>query len=132
MMSSSVTISSKHALVPAAQATSIRLFMGFFIFQGRGKACTGEKQLSRLSTAAAPCSNTLPCFSKQRGVHRFSTNQSGSQKRNPQSALRLLITAWWNLNRRLSDSCLLPFTRVASCNAAQQSSAELITFISIN
>lgn len=108
-------MSDEHTLIPtAAQAISIRLLWAFS-FHGRAKVWTGEKQLRRLSTAAAlvPTHSHAPANST--AYTDFPRNQSESRKEivNPRRV-------WWSLSTGTpADACPLPFTHEASCKAAQ-------------
>ena len=105
MMSSSVTISSEPALIPAAQATSIRLFMGFFIFKAGAKSApvknnyAGCQQLQRLVPTYSHASANSAAYTDS------PQNQSESQKN---KILNLRCVCWSLPGGTSTDACQAP------------------------
>lgn len=99
-------------------------FYRFFI-SWQGQSLNRWKTITQAVNSCSACSNTLPCLSKQYGMHRFPTNQSESQKK---SSICGVSAESLSLGTS-TDFCPLPFTNVASCTATQQRAyPELITF----
>ncbi len=98
---SSPSSSTGHICSPPLSLT-IRLLWAFS-FHGWGKVWTGEKQLRRLSTTAALVPTHSHASANSTAYTDFPQNQSESQsekkKKNLQSAARLLIAVYSNINR---------------------------------